>query len=113
MNPHLDELQPYPFERLNALKAGVSPASHLAPISLSIGEPRHATPEMIKQAYCQAIMDADGGLSVYPATAGVGQATLRRLIVQAIEDREPELAAERMSAHINDTRRTVESWLRR
>jgi len=34
-------------------------------------------------------------------------------ILEAIEDRDPELAAARMEEHINDTRQTIESWLKR
>ncbi|HVE89666.1 MAG TPA: succinyldiaminopimelate transaminase, partial [Burkholderiaceae bacterium] len=44
MNPDLDRLQPYPFERLRQLFAGIPPAKDFAPINLSIGEPKHATP---------------------------------------------------------------------
>ncbi len=68
MNPHLSLLQAYPFERLRQLFAAVTPNPDLRPISLGIGEPRHATPALIKQAYCEAIMGA--GLAGYPATAG-------------------------------------------
>ena len=71
MNPNLHSLQAYPFERLRQLFATVTPNPAYTPISLGIGEPRHATPELVKQAYCNAIMDPQGGLSVYPATAGV------------------------------------------
>ncbi len=66
MNPLLDRLQPYPFERLRALTRGLEPNPAFAPISLGIGEPRHTTPEFIKQA----LADAMGGLATYPATAG-------------------------------------------
>jgi len=68
MNPHLSLLQAYPFERLRQLFATVTPTADLRPISLGIGEPRHATPALIKQAYCDAIMGT--GLAGYPATAG-------------------------------------------
>ena len=71
MNPNLHSLQAYPFERLRQLFATVTPNPAYTPISLGIGEPRHATPDLVKQAYCGAIMDPQGGLSVYPATAGV------------------------------------------
>jgi len=46
MNPQLQKLQPYPFERLAALKAGCTPPAELEPIALSIGEPRHPSPEV-------------------------------------------------------------------
>jgi N-succinyldiaminopimelate aminotransferase len=65
MNPLLAKLQPYPFEKLRALFADVQPAA-LRPINLSIGEPKHATPELIKEAVA-ANLD---GLASYPATAG-------------------------------------------
>ncbi len=71
MNPNLSRLQAYPFERLRHLFAPVTPNPAYTPISLGIGEPRHATPALIKQAYCDAINDPQGGLSVYPATGGV------------------------------------------
>lgn len=67
MNPHLSLLQPYPFERLRRLFAGVTPPTDLRPISLGIGEPRHATPQMLKDALAAAL---DTGLTGYPATAG-------------------------------------------
>ena len=50
MNPLLSRLQPYPFERLRRLFAGVTPNPDLRPISLGIGEPKHATPQMLKDA---------------------------------------------------------------
>lgn len=66
MNPLLSRLQPYPFERLRKLFAGVQPPAGVRPISLGIGEPRHATPAFIEQA-----LSADlGGLAKYPATSG-------------------------------------------
>ncbi len=70
MNPHLSLLQAYPFERLRQLFSTVTPNPAYRPVSLGIGEPRHATPELIKTAYCQAINDPAGGLASYPATAG-------------------------------------------
>lgn len=47
MNPGLDHLHPYPFEKLAALKAGIQPPADKQPIDLSIGEPKHATPAFI------------------------------------------------------------------
>jgi N-succinyldiaminopimelate aminotransferase len=66
MNPLLSRLHPYPFERLKELTRDIVPAAQYAPISLGIGEPRHATPELIERALVQAMP----GLSRYPATAG-------------------------------------------
>jgi N-succinyldiaminopimelate aminotransferase len=67
MNPRLDQLQPYPFQRLKALFEGASPPPGLAHVNLSIGEPKHATPQRVKDALC-ANLD---GLSSYPATQGL------------------------------------------
>lgn len=66
MNPLLDRLQPYPFERLRQLFAGVTPSTAFSPISLGIGEPKHPTPPFIKQALIEGL----DSLSGYPATAG-------------------------------------------
>jgi N-succinyldiaminopimelate aminotransferase len=69
MNPNLSRLQAYPFERLRQLFSQIQPNPDYSPISLGIGEPRHAAPDLVKKAYCDAILHS-GGLSVYPATAG-------------------------------------------
>ncbi|MDY0107725.1 MAG: succinyldiaminopimelate transaminase [Giesbergeria sp.] len=66
MNPLLSQLQPYPFERLRQLFAGVTPPAAYGPISLGMGEPRHATPPFIKEALVAGL----DGLASYPATAG-------------------------------------------
>jgi N-succinyldiaminopimelate aminotransferase len=73
MNPLLSRLQPYPFERLRQLFAGVTPNPAYRPISLGIGEPKHATPAFIKQALVQALDVPGSDLSGYPATAGTPQ----------------------------------------
>jgi len=66
MNPLLAKLQPYPFERLRQLFAGVTPNPAFAPISLGIGEPKHPTPAFIQDALAAGM----GALATYPATAG-------------------------------------------
>ncbi len=66
MNPDLDRLHSYPFQKLNALLDGVEPGAGHRVIPLYIGEPRHPTPEFIKQA----LVDNLGGLASYPATLG-------------------------------------------
>lgn len=67
MNPNLNLLQPYPFQRLRDLFHGITPNPALKPINLSIGEPKHATPALIKSALVENL----GGLANYPTTAGV------------------------------------------
>lgn len=66
MNSRLERLQPYPFEKLRDLVAGVRPPPSRRPIRLSIGEPQHPTPAFIREALV-AHLD---GLAVYPTTAG-------------------------------------------
>jgi N-succinyldiaminopimelate aminotransferase len=66
LNPLLARLQPYPFDRLRTLLAGVTPPAAATPIRLSIGEPQHATPELIRQALVEHL----DGLASYPLTAG-------------------------------------------
>ena len=66
MNPRLDLLQPYPFERLRALQQGVVPNPAFSAISLGLGEPRHPAPAVV----LDALRDNLAGLSNYPATAG-------------------------------------------
>ena len=81
MDPNLSRLQPYPFQKLSALLAGVTPDASLRPISLSIGEPKHATPQFIRDELISQL----GGLSSYPATAG--SEALRGAIAGWIERR--------------------------
>lgn len=70
MNPLLARLQPYPFERLRQLFAGVTPNPALAPISLGIGEPKHPTPAFIKQRLTEAMATPGTDLAAYPPTIG-------------------------------------------
>jgi N-succinyldiaminopimelate aminotransferase len=81
VNPHLDELQPYPFEKLRKLFDGITPPAGLAPIRLSIGEPQHATPAFIRQS----LIDNLGGLANYPTTQGSD--ALRQSIASWLERR--------------------------
>ncbi|MFN9727865.1 succinyldiaminopimelate transaminase [Acidovorax sp.] len=66
MNPLLHQLQPYPFERLRQLFSGVTPPAEYSAISLGMGEPRHPTPQFIKEAVSANL----AGLASYPATVG-------------------------------------------
>ena len=67
MNPRLDQLTAYPFERLARLKAGITPPPALPHIAMSIGEPKHAPPAFVVDAMRGAL----GKLDSYPATAGL------------------------------------------
>ncbi len=66
MNPNLALLQPYPFQKLKTLFQGLTPSASYPQVSLSIGEPKHATPALIQQT----LADNLSGLARYPATAG-------------------------------------------
>ncbi len=66
LNPQLALLQPYPFERLRALFAGIAPPPQLRPINLSLGEPKHPTPQFILDALAAGAK----GVANYPTTAG-------------------------------------------
>ena len=93
MNRYLERLEPYPFERLNALKAPLTSRSNEAHIALSIGEPKHAAPDFIVEAL--AGEDAiRASLGSYPPTRGA--LTLRETIARWIGrrfgvDLDPEL----------------------
>ena len=66
MNPDLNKLQPYPFQKLAKLFGEVTPNAGFKPISLHIGEPKHATPSFIKDALIAGL----NGLANYPTTVG-------------------------------------------
>ncbi|MBZ2167578.1 succinyldiaminopimelate transaminase [Marinobacter sp. F4216] len=76
MNPNLTKLHPYPFEKLAKLKAGIEPPADIAPISLGIGEPKHPSPEFVKQV----VADSLDKLANYPTTKGTDE------LRQAISD---------------------------
>ena len=81
MNPNLNLLQPYPFQRLRDLFKGTTPNPAYAPVNLSIGEPKHATPQLIKDALVNNL----AGLASYPTT--IGALTLREAISNWISRR--------------------------
>ena len=67
MNDALNQLQPYPFEKLRALLGSVQVAADKSPIALSIGEPKHRSPDFVADAL-SANLDQ---LAVYPTTLGI------------------------------------------
>lgn len=79
MDPHLDRLHPYPFERLRHLFAGLEPGGE--GINLGIGEPQHPTPAVITEALVRAMPL----LGKYPPTAGTPE--LRQSIVGWVQRR--------------------------
>jgi len=89
MNPDLDRLKPYPFERLAALKADLKPATGKEHISLAIGEPQHQTPHFIGEA----LIAHSHGVNRYAPTAGSRE--LRETFCRWLTDRF-KLPAERL-----------------
>lgn len=67
MNPDLNLLHPYPFEKLAALKAAVTAPAHLKDIMLSIGEPKHEPPAFVLETLVSNLAK----LSNYPTTKGL------------------------------------------
>ncbi len=66
MNPNLNRLQSYPFQKLNKLYSGITPNPAFSPISLHIGEPKHTTPDFIRLALIEGL----NKLANYPTTLG-------------------------------------------
>jgi N-succinyldiaminopimelate aminotransferase len=81
MNPALDSLQSYPFQKLAALMNGVAPHPELKAISLHIGEPKHPTPDFIRRALAENL----AGLASYPTT--LGAPSLRVAIAEWLQRR--------------------------
>jgi N-succinyldiaminopimelate aminotransferase len=103
MNPHLQQLHPYPFERLRRLFADLRPAPGKTAISLSIGEPRHASPAFVL-AEIAANLDR---LSNYPSTAGIPE--LRQSIAAWLQRRFalPSVDADQQVLPVSGTREAL------
>ena len=65
MNPDLKKLQPYPFEKLNALKSDCQPSVE-GHIALSIGEPKHQAPSFVLDCIKENLAE----INRYPLTKG-------------------------------------------
>ncbi|GIX26613.1 succinyldiaminopimelate transaminase [Pelomicrobium sp. G1] len=106
MNPHLERLQPYPFQKLQLLLQGASPNPAFRAIDLSIGEPKHATPPFILEALAQAL----SSLARYPTTAG--QPALRLALADWIARRYalPEIDPETQVLPVNGSREALFSF---
>ena len=66
LNPALEALTDYPFDRLRALLTGVDPPKGMAPLVLSVGEPRHRPPTIV----AEVIADAAAAWGRYPPVDG-------------------------------------------
>lgn len=81
MNPHLKQLQAYPFARLRQALADIQPPAGVVPVPLHIGEPKHPTPDFIKRE----LADHLDTLAAYPQTAGTAE--LRRACADFVQRR--------------------------
>jgi len=81
MNQDIEQLHPYPFEKLQALFQGLKPDTSLSPIALSIGEPKHPSPQFVKDI----VINEVHRLANYPSTKGLPE--LRSSIALWLEKR--------------------------
>lgn len=105
MNPRLAELQPYPFEKLAQLKAGVEPPASMRPIFLSIGEPQHPAPEFVKEEIAAAV----DGISKYPTTNGSVdlRSTIADWLSRRFEIPRQAISADKNVLPVNGTREAL------
>lgn len=103
MNPDLQKLLPYPFEKLTALKAQVSPNESLPHIALSIGEPKHPAPAFVTQC----IKDNIARIENYPTTKGIPE--LREAIASWLKQRFglSQICSEDQIIPVNGTREAL------
>jgi N-succinyldiaminopimelate aminotransferase len=105
MNPDLNKLQPYPFERLRALLAGAQPPAGLPHIGMSIGEPRHPAPALVLEALTSNL----AGLGSYPVTAGnlLLRETIANWLTRRFKLPGGSLSPETMVLPVNGTREAL------
>lgn len=103
MNPNLNLLQPYPFQRLRDLFQGLTPNPAFNHVNLSIGEPKHATPDIIRDALASNL----AGLASYPTTIGIP--TLREAINAWLQRRYqiPALNTDKAILPVNGSREAL------
>lgn len=105
MNPNLEHLQPYPFEKLTKLKAGITPPADKVHIALSIGEPKHDAPTFVLDKLSESL----NTITSYPITKGLD--ALRQAISNWATARfnlkENSLSAESHVIPVNGTREAL------
>lgn len=74
MNPKLNQLQPYPFQKLKSLFDGITPNPDYQPIGLHIGAPKHPAPDFILKTLADNLKRMEN----YPAM--LGESSLRTSI---------------------------------
>jgi N-succinyldiaminopimelate aminotransferase len=105
MNPRLERLHAYPFERLARLKNGATPPAALKHIAMSIGEPQHAPPEFVLEILRRSV----GELGTYPATAGLPElrAACAAWLTRRYALRERAVDPDTMVLPVNGTREAL------
>jgi N-succinyldiaminopimelate aminotransferase len=105
LNPRLDLLHTYPFEKLARLKSGAEPPKDLPHIAMSIGEPQHEAPPFVLETLKQNLHR----LGSYPATIGLIE--LRSSIARWLERRfslgSGKVNPETMVLPVNGTREAL------
>lgn len=103
MNPNLAKLQPYPFEKLNKLKAEANISCDLPHIALSIGEPKHESPKFVMDVMANNL----DKLANYPTTKGIPE--LRQAIADWATKRFQltALSSETQVLPVNGTREAI------
>ncbi|MEL0621988.1 succinyldiaminopimelate transaminase [Marinomonas arenicola] len=66
MNPFIDSLHPYPFQKLSELLEGHTPNPDKPLIRLTIGEPQHNSPQIVLDTLANSL----NGVNKYPSTKG-------------------------------------------
>ncbi len=108
MNPNLNALQPYPFARLKELKKGIVAAAEYTHIALSIGEPKHDTPEFIYQTVSENLH----GIGKYPSTKGQPQLaqSIANWIAERFHIKQADINTETQILPVSGTREALFSF---
>jgi len=105
MNPDLSKLHPYPFEKLMRLKAGIVPPAEKHHIALSIGEPKHAPPEFVKNEIVHQL----DHMGSYPLTKGIGKLreAIARWLISRFDLNTDSISADKHILPVNGTREAL------
>ncbi|MCG8324367.1 MAG: succinyldiaminopimelate transaminase [Thiotrichales bacterium] len=105
MNPGLGQLHPYPFEKLATLKAGGTGAANQSHIDLSIGEPKHKTPQFILDELNRHLHLCAG----YPKTRGTDalRDSIRQWLCRRFQLPDDSIDAEQHILPVNGTREAL------
>jgi N-succinyldiaminopimelate aminotransferase len=109
VNPRLNSLHAYPFERLARLKAGVTAPAGLAHIAMSIGEPQHSPPAFV----LDSLRNNLHRLGSYPVTAGLPElrAAAARWLDRRFGLRPGQVNPATMVLPVNGTREALFSFV--